>query len=81
VRAGGFVNATAENLVMTFEFQSVDEYLQVVTDLTGWRRRMDALRAADVSSLKVALTEAVRPHIQSGRIRLEATVRCAFGRK
>jgi SAM-dependent methyltransferase len=81
VRAGGFVNPTGESLVMTFEFESVDEYLQVVTDVTGWRRRIDALRADDLSSLKLAVTEAVRPHIENGRIRLQATVRCVFGRK
>jgi ubiquinone/menaquinone biosynthesis C-methylase UbiE len=81
VRAGGFANPTVERLVMTFEFESVDEYLHVVTDVTGWRRRMEVLRADDVSNLKVALTETVRPFIQNGHVCLQATVRCAFGCK
>jgi hypothetical protein len=42
---------------MTFEFESVDEYLQVVTDVTVWRRRMDGRCADDLSGLKAALAE------------------------
>jgi hypothetical protein len=41
---------------------------------------MDGLCAEDLSNLKAALTEAVRP-TQNGHVRLEATVRCAFGHK
>jgi ubiquinone/menaquinone biosynthesis C-methylase UbiE len=81
VRAGGFVNPAIESHVMTFEFESVDEYIYVVTDVTGWRRRMEVLSADDLSNFKLALTQAVQPHIQDGRVRLLATVRCAFGRK
>jgi hypothetical protein len=58
-QAGGFANPSIESLVMTFQFDSVDEYLQVVTDVTGWRRRVDVLSADDVSNLKLALTETV----------------------
>jgi hypothetical protein len=81
MRAGGFANPTIETLTMTFQFESVEEYLQVVTEVTGWRRRVDGLSADDRSNVKAALTEAVRPHTQNGHVRLEATVRCAFGRK
>jgi enediyne biosynthesis protein CalE5 len=81
VRAGGFANPAIESHVMTFEFESVDEYIHVVTDVTGWRRRMEVLSADDLSSFKLALTQAVQPHIHDGRVRLLATVRCAFGRK
>ena len=81
MRVGGFANPAIERLVMTFQFASVDEYLEVVTDVTGWRRRMEALCAEDVSSLKLDVTEAVRPYIQNGHVCLQATVRCAFGRK
>jgi ubiquinone/menaquinone biosynthesis C-methylase UbiE len=80
MRAGGFANPTIETLTMTFQFESVEEYLQVVTEVTGWQRRMDGLCAEDLSNLKAALTEAVRP-TQNGHVRLEATVRCAFGHK
>jgi hypothetical protein len=66
---------------MTFEFESVDEYIDVVTDVTGWRRRMEVLSADDLSNFKLALTQTVQPHIQDGRVRLMATVLCAFGRK
>jgi SAM-dependent methyltransferase len=81
VRAGGFANPAIESHVMTFEFESVDEYIHVVTDETGWRRRMEVLSADDLSNFKLALTEAVQPYIENGRVRLLATVRCAFGRK
>jgi SAM-dependent methyltransferase len=81
VRGAGFANPAIESHVMTFEFESVDEYIHVVTDVTGWRRRMEALSADDLSNFKLALTQAVQPHIQDGRVRLMATVLCAFGRK
>jgi ubiquinone/menaquinone biosynthesis C-methylase UbiE len=81
MRTGGFANPGLESLVMTFQFDSVDEYLQVVTDVTGWRRRIDVLCADDVSKLKLALTDAVRPNIEGGHVLLQATVRCAFGCK
>jgi ubiquinone/menaquinone biosynthesis C-methylase UbiE len=81
VRAGGFANLAIESHVMTFEFESVDEYIHVVTDMTGWRRRMERLSAHDLSNFRFALTQAVRPHSQDGRVRLLATVRCAFGSK
>jgi hypothetical protein len=42
---------------------------------------MEVLSADDLSSFKLALTQAVQSHIQDGRVRLLATVRCAFGRK
>jgi ubiquinone/menaquinone biosynthesis C-methylase UbiE len=78
VRAGGFANPTIEDLGMTFQFESVDEYLQVVTEVTGWHRRLAGL---STDAVKSALADAVRPHIQNGDVRLQATVRCAFGRK
>jgi hypothetical protein len=81
VRVSGFANPAIESPVMTFQFDSVDEYLEVVTDVTGWRRRVDVLCAEDMSNLKRDLTEAVRPYIQNGQVCLQATVRCAFGRK
>jgi hypothetical protein len=67
-QAGGFANPSIESLVMTFQFESVDEYLEVVTDVTGWRRRVDVLCAEDVSNLKLDVTEAVRPYIQNGDV-------------
>jgi hypothetical protein len=39
------------------------------------------LSADDLSNFKLALTQTVQPHIQDGRVRLMATVLCAFGRK
>jgi ubiquinone/menaquinone biosynthesis C-methylase UbiE len=81
VRAAGFANPAIESHAMTFEFESVDEYIDVVTDVTGWRRRMEVLSADDLSNFKLALTQTVQPHIQDGRVRLMATVLCAFGRK
>jgi SAM-dependent methyltransferase len=81
IRAGGFSSVAIESHAMTFEFESVDEYIHVVTDVTGWRRRMEVLSADDLSNFKLALTEAVQPYIDNGRVRLQATVRCAFGRK
>jgi ubiquinone/menaquinone biosynthesis C-methylase UbiE len=81
VRAGGFEHPTLERQVMTFEFESVDEYAQVVTEVTGWRRRVDALSADDLARFRAALTGAIQPFLDNGRVHLQATVRCAFGRR
>jgi enediyne biosynthesis protein CalE5 len=81
VRAGGFTDFVTESQVMTFEFASVDEYLGVVTEVTGWRRRMESLSQDDLLRLKQAMTEAVGPYSDAARVRLQATVRCAFGEK
>jgi hypothetical protein len=81
VSAGGFPNPAIESHMMTFEFVSVDEYIQVVTDVTGWRRRVEMLSDDDLSTFKLALSKAVQPYVDNGRVRLQATVRCAFGRK
>jgi ubiquinone/menaquinone biosynthesis C-methylase UbiE len=81
VHAAGFANPTIENLVMTFRFESVDEYLQVVTDLTGWRRRLEALPDDDLANLKLTLAERLRPYLEDCQLRLPAAVRCVSGRK
>jgi enediyne biosynthesis protein CalE5 len=79
LRAGGFENPAVERQAMTFEFDSVDEYVQVVAGLTGWQRRMDVLSTDDLARFRAALTEAVQPFLENGLVHLQATVRCAFG--
>ena len=79
LRAGGCADAALAREVMTFEFASVDEYFDVVTDQAGWRGRIAALGAGELARLETALHEAVRPSLENGRVRLQAAVQCAFG--
>jgi hypothetical protein len=72
---------TIENRSVTVEFQSADEYLRIVSDVTGWIRRLEGLSSEEMLRLRQALTEAVAPHVVDGRVRLEAPVRCASGQK
>jgi ubiquinone/menaquinone biosynthesis C-methylase UbiE len=81
LRAAGFDNFTVESQTMTFEFGSVAEYLDVVSEVTGWKRRIVTLPDPELSRLGLALKEAVEPHLDGGRVHLQATVRCAFGSK
>jgi hypothetical protein len=71
VRAGGFEHPTIERQVMTFEFESVDEYAQVVIEVTGWRRRVDALSAGDLARFRAALTGTIEPLLENGRVHLQ----------
>jgi hypothetical protein len=42
---------------------------------------MDVLSTDDLARFKTAVTEAVQPFLENGRVHLQATVRCAFGRR
>jgi ubiquinone/menaquinone biosynthesis C-methylase UbiE len=80
LRSAGFADVTTDCLEMPFSFESAEEYLTIVTEVTGWTRRLERLSGDDVSRLRAAVTEAVEPYQVNGGIRLPATVRCGFGR-
>jgi hypothetical protein len=67
--------------VMTFDFASVDAYLQIVSELAGWTRHLEALSSAEVAHLKQAVADAAEPYCNAGRVRVESAVHCAAGEK
>jgi enediyne biosynthesis protein CalE5 len=81
LQSGGFSTFTIENRTMTFDFPSVEAYLQIVSDVAGWTRRLKALSASDQSRLRQAVAEAAGPYCVDGRVRVGSAVHCAVGRK
>jgi hypothetical protein len=66
---------------MTFEFPTVDAYLQIVSEVAGWTRRLQALSADELLRLRDAVALAVQPYCATGTVRLGAAVHCAAGEK
>jgi ubiquinone/menaquinone biosynthesis C-methylase UbiE/uncharacterized protein YbjT (DUF2867 family) len=81
LQAGGFSSVTLDNRVMTFDFASVDAYLQIVSELAGWTRHLEALSSAELAHLKQAVADAAEPYCNAGRVRVESAVHCAAGEK
>jgi SAM-dependent methyltransferase len=76
----GFSSVHIDRLTMTFECDSALDYCQIFKDY-GWKSRIDALPYDENARFYQALTEAMRPYADSGRLRLAATSLCASGQK
>lgn len=81
LQSGGFSTFTIEHRTMTFDFPSVEAYVQIVSEVAGWTRRLKTLSASDQSRLRQAVAEAVGPYCVDGRVRVGSAVHCAVGRK
>jgi enediyne biosynthesis protein CalE5 len=76
----GFSSIHIESLTMTFECDSALDYCQIFRDY-GWKSRIDALSPDENVRFHQALTEAMRPYADGGRLRLAATSLCASAQK
>lgn len=81
LRVGKFSSLTIDDRGMTFEFPTVDAYLQIVSEVAGWTRRLQALSADELLRLRDAVALAVQPYCATGTVRLGAAVHCAAGEK
>lgn len=81
LRSAGFSTLTIEDLTMSFEFSSVEAYLQIVSEVAGWTRRLQALSQDDRSRLREAVADATQSYCDDGRIRVRAAVHCVAGEK
>jgi SAM-dependent methyltransferase len=81
LRSGGFSTFTIEHRTMTFDFASVEAYLQIVSEVAGWTRRLQALPDSERSRLRQAVADAVAPYCIDGRVRVGSAVHCAAARK
>jgi SAM-dependent methyltransferase len=82
VKAAGFSSYSLENVPITFDYESVDQFWQISTELAApLKAAVDSLSAADQERLRTTVNEALQPHIQDGRVRLTATPLCASGVK
>lgn len=75
-----FSSVQVDYLTMTFECDSVLDYCQIFKDY-GWKSRIDALPYDENARFNQALTEAMQPYADGGRLRLAATSLCASAQK
>jgi ubiquinone/menaquinone biosynthesis C-methylase UbiE len=81
MRAAGFSDVAVEHLPMTFECESVDDYIQMFSDF-AFKSRMARLTVADRARLRAAVADLGRPYVgDRGRVRLLTTSLCAIGRR
>ena len=81
MQAAGFSEVAVERLPMTFECESVDDYVQMFGDF-AFKSRMARLSETDRAGLRAAVAALVQPHVDDrGRVRLLTTSLCAIGRR
>jgi SAM-dependent methyltransferase len=78
LRSAGFTRVEVRSLPVVLDCGSMDEYWDVVTDMSaGLRPRIEALPAAEQVRLRHLVENAVAPHRVAGRLRLPITPLCA----
>lgn len=81
LHAANFSDVGVERLPMTFECESVDDYIQMFSDF-AFKSRMARLTSADRARLRAAVADLARPYVDNrGRVRLMTTSLCAIGRR
>ena len=80
LRDAGFSDVGVEGLPMMLELASASEYLRVFSDV-AWKVRVATLSETDLTRFREAITEATRPYVVDGRLKLVATSLCASGRR
>jgi ubiquinone/menaquinone biosynthesis C-methylase UbiE len=78
LRAAGFKEISIESRPMTFEYESIDEYWKVQSDLAApLRAAMSTLSPPELARLKEMVLAAVEPYREGSSVRLQATPLCA----
>jgi SAM-dependent methyltransferase len=79
--AAGFSDVSVEPLPMTFQCESVDDYIQMFGDF-AMKSRMARLSDAEKARLRASVADRARPYLDDrGRVRLSTTSLCAIGRR
>ena len=76
----GFSSVHVDHLTMTFDCDSALDYCQIFSDY-GWKSRIDALPSDRKAHFHEAVTEATRPYVDGGRLRLATRSLCASAQK
>jgi SAM-dependent methyltransferase len=76
LRASGFNDIRIDRRSMRIDCASAAEYFQIFADI-AWKARIAALSEAEADRFKQAVTDATRPYLEGGRVRLVATSLCA----
>jgi SAM-dependent methyltransferase len=78
LKAGGFSDVTVEARPMTLNYESLDEYWEIQTDLAApLRSALASLSPDKIDQLKVKLFEALTPYLDGARVSIAATPLCA----
>jgi len=81
LRAAGFGDVAVESRVVTFELESVAQYLEILGDMAApMHTALTTLPAHEIERLKRLLEEGSREFASGGRLRLPATALCATAR-
>jgi SAM-dependent methyltransferase len=81
LRGANLSDVVIERIAMTFETESVDDYIQMFGDL-ALKSRMARLTDAERARLRVAVAQTAQPHVDHrGRLRLQTTSLCATARR
>jgi SAM-dependent methyltransferase len=81
LRAGGFSDSTVESLPFKVMFESVGQHWQIFSEMAPpLKAAAESLPEGDLTRLKKAIADGLRPHTEDGRVFLTATPLCAAGR-
>ena len=81
LRGADLLDVAIQSLPMTFESESIDDYIRMFGDL-ALKGQMARLSAADRVRLRAAVAEVAQPHVDGhGGLRLQTTSLCATARK
>jgi SAM-dependent methyltransferase len=82
LRLAGFDDITVEPRPIVIDHESIDLHWQIFGDLAPpLRSAIATLPAPDLARLRAAVSDALVPYIDGGRVRLPATPLCASGRR
>jgi SAM-dependent methyltransferase len=78
----GFSDFVVEARDMVFEFDSLSMHWEVINDMVGPVETLVAsLSQTDVTRLKQTFSEALRPYVTEGRVRVPGVALCASGQR
>ena len=80
LQGAGLTDVAVESRPMTVEFESVDQYCQIFTDV-AWKSRVASLQPAQLNAFRDEVDRTVQPYVVGNRLRLVTTSLCASGRK
>jgi hypothetical protein len=77
-RAAGFSQVDVEARPLVFEYESLDEYWRLQSELAApLRAAMEALGPDEIARLKTAVFDEIGPFVEGGRVRGAGVTLCA----
>jgi SAM-dependent methyltransferase len=81
LHSAGLRDIAIESRAMFFDYVSVQEYLEITTDLAGaLKAKLETLAPTDLERFTALVHANAAPYLSQGKLRLPATPLCASGR-